>query len=75
MNSSFAWVLTELALGQKKYLARRGRCLRLLGRTPDGADKIQAKELLHNPAQSGQSLPVKVNSKLRVKSGHFSGAN
>ena len=30
---------------------------------------------MHNPAQSGQSLPVKVNSKLRVKSGHFSGAN
>jgi hypothetical protein len=30
---------------------------------------------LHNPEQSGQSLPVKVNSKLRVKSGHFSGAN
>ena len=30
---------------------------------------------MHNPAQSGQLLPVKVNSKLRVKSGHFSGAN
>ena len=33
------------------------------------------KVTVHNPAQSGQSLPVKVNSKLRVKSGHFSGAN
>lgn len=36
---------------------------------------INNKPILHNPAQSGQSLPVKVNSKLRVKSGHFSGAN
>ena len=36
---------------------------------------VTFSHLLHNPAQSGQSLPVKVNSKLRVKSGHFSGAN
>ena len=41
----------------------------------EGYDTLVVESVVHNPAQSGQSLPVKVNSKLRVKSGHFSGAN
>ena len=49
-------------IGQLKMLAEDGKM-----RDTDVADTEQ----MHNPAQSGQSLPVKVNSKLRVKSVHF----
>jgi RHS repeat-associated protein len=38
MICTFAWILTEVALGQKKTQARRGRCLDMLGGTPDRAE-------------------------------------
>jgi len=38
MICTFAWVLTQVALGQKKTLARRVSCLDMPRGTPDGAE-------------------------------------
>ena len=40
LTSALAWVLTEVALGQKKTRARRGRCLGMLGGTPAWAERL-----------------------------------
>ena len=62
-------------MGDHAYEPGKWTIKQLLIHMIDAERVFAFRALLHNPAQSGQLLPVKVNSKLRVKSGHFSGAN
>jgi len=58
MICTFAWVLTEVALGQKKTLARLGRCLGLPGGTPDGAEFAITRDAWVDPDGSGVARNV-----------------
>ena len=55
MIRAFAWVLTEVALGQKKTRARRGSSLGLPGGTLDGAEKGETFLMNDNAPSSNGS--------------------